>query len=146
MLLRCTVIRLNISLDKITNNYQIKDNHDLNLEWIIWRILLYFIFFLPASLYNLAMNPTRCTILFNTFIYFSSLHVSGVHAPIIRRKLLYICGSGTCHFVWVSSGWIETVVSIQPADQTPLIEWQVPVAHRYNNFPLMMGAWTPENM
>ena len=50
------------------------------------------------------INPTRCTILFNVFIYFSSLHVSGVHAPIITRKLLYLCDTGTCHSVWVASG------------------------------------------
>ena len=50
------------------------------------------------------ISPTRCTILFNIFIYFSSLHASGVHAPIIRRKSLYLCDIGTCHSVWVASG------------------------------------------
>ena len=50
------------------------------------------------------INPTRCTILFNIFIYFSSPHVLGVHVPIIRRKLLYQCNTGTCHSVWLSSG------------------------------------------
>ena len=40
----------------------------------------------------------------NIFIYFSSLYVSGVHAPTIRRKLLYLCDTGTCHSVWVASG------------------------------------------
>ena len=38
------------------------------------------------------------------FIYFSSLRVSGIHAPIIRKKLLYLCDTGTCHTVWVASG------------------------------------------
>jgi len=50
------------------------------------------------------INPSRCTILFNIFIYFSSLHVSGIHVPIIRRKLLYLCGAGICHAVCVASG------------------------------------------
>jgi hypothetical protein len=50
------------------------------------------------------INPTRCTILFNIFIYFHSLHVSGIHVPIIRRKLLNPCVTGICHTVWVASG------------------------------------------
>ena len=50
------------------------------------------------------INPTRCTILFNIFIYFSSLHVSGIHVPIIRRKLLYLCDTDICHSVRVVSG------------------------------------------
>ena len=37
------------------------------------------------------INPTSCTILFNISLYFSSLHVSGLHAPTFRRKLLYLC-------------------------------------------------------
>ena len=49
------------------------------------------------------INPTRCTILFNIFIYFSSLHVSGIHVPIIRRKWLYLCDTGICRSVWVAS-------------------------------------------
>jgi len=32
------------------------------------------------------INPTRCTILYNISIYFSSVHVSGIQVPIIRRK------------------------------------------------------------
>ena len=59
--------------------------------------------------------PTGCTILFNIFIYLfiylSSLHVSGVHAAITTRKLLYLCDSGTWHSikgnVW-SAGWIQS--------------------------------------
>ena len=38
------------------------------------------------------------------FIYFSSLHVSGIHVPIIRRKLLYLYDTGTCQSVRVASG------------------------------------------
>jgi len=38
------------------------------------------------------------------YIYFSSLHVSGIHVPIIRRELLYLCDTGICHSVWVASG------------------------------------------
>jgi hypothetical protein len=41
---------------------------------------------------------------FHTFIYFSSLYVSGIHVPIIRRKLLYLCDAVICHSVWVVSG------------------------------------------
>ena len=42
-------------------------------------------------------------------IYFSSLHVSGIHVPIIRKKLLYPCVTGTCHTVCVSSGLLVGV-------------------------------------
>ena len=56
-----------------------------------------------------------------SYIYFSSLHVSGIHVPIIRRKLLYLCDTGICHSVWVVSGLVVGF-SIQPADQTPPIE------------------------
>jgi len=71
------------------------------------------------------LNPTRCTILFNIFIYFSSLHVSGIYVPIIRRKLLYPCVTG------------ETPTSRPDATHTV---WQVPVTHGYSNFLLMMGT------
>ena len=57
-----------------------------------------------ASLYNLVNNPTKCIILFNIFIHFSTLQVSGVHVPIIRKKLLYLCDTGICHSVWVEFG------------------------------------------
>ena len=60
----------------------------------------------------LVNKPNWCTILFNISIYFSSLHVSGIHVPIIRRKLLYRYDTGICHSVWVAT-W--------PADQTPPI-------------------------
>ena len=63
------------------------------------------------------INPTRCTILFNIFIYFSSLHVSGIHVPIISRKLLYLYDTGVCHSVWVATGLLVGL-QIQPADQT----------------------------
>jgi hypothetical protein len=45
-----------------------------------------------------------CTILFNIFIYFSSLNVLDLNVPIIRRKLLYLYDTGICHSVWVASG------------------------------------------
>ena len=38
------------------------------------------------------------------YIYFSSVHVSGIHVPIVRRKLLYLCDTGICQSVWVASG------------------------------------------
>jgi len=43
---------------------------------------------------NLADESNWCTILFNIFIYFSSLHVSGVHH---QEKITYLCDTGTCH-------------------------------------------------
>jgi len=48
------------------------------------------------------------------YIYFSSLHVSGIHVIIIRRKLLYLCDTGICQSVCVASGML--------ADQTPHIQ------------------------
>ena len=66
------------------------------------------------------INRTRCTILFNIFICFSSVHVSDIHVPIIRRKLLYLYDTGICHSVCVAS--VLLVGFIQPADQTPHIQ------------------------
>ena len=60
------------------------------------------------------INPTGRTILFNTFIYVSSLHVSAIHVPIIRRKLLYLCDIGVCHSVCVAS-FLLVGLKIQPA-------------------------------
>jgi len=40
----------------------------------------------------------------NIFIYLSSLHVSGIQMPIIRRKSLYLCDTGIYHSGWVASG------------------------------------------
>jgi len=78
------------------------------------------------------VNPTRCTIVFNirVFIYFSFLHVSGIHVPIISRKLLYPCDIVICHSVGVASvllvglkvDGLAQPVSIQPADQTSPIQ------------------------
>ena len=50
----------------------------------------------------------------NTFTYFSSVHISGIRVPIIRRKLLYPCDNGSCHSVCVASGLLT--------DQTPPIK------------------------
>ena len=38
-----------------------------------------------------------------SYIYFSTLHVSGIHVPIIRRKLLYLCDTGI--FVTLGGVW-----------------------------------------
>ena len=57
----------------------------------------------------------------NIFIYLSSLHVSGTQVPIIRRKSLYLCDTGICHFVWVASGLLFGL-NIQTADRTPPIQ------------------------
>ena len=63
------------------------------------------------------INPTRCTILFNIFIYYSSLHVSGIHVSIIRRKLLYLCDTGTCHSVCVVSGLLVGLIQLIQSNQ-----------------------------
>jgi len=67
------------------------------------------------------MSPNRGTILFNIFIYFSSLYVSGIHEPIIRRKLQFLRDTDICHSVWVVNALL-VAVSIQPADQSPPIQ------------------------
>ena len=93
-----------------------------------------------VSLYNLVNKSTRRTILFNIFIYFSSLHVSGIHVPIIRRKMMYLCDTGICHSVWVASGLLIGF-SIQTADQTPPIQSDIiQVSYKYSKFLLMMDT------
>ena len=67
------------------------------------------------------ISPTRCTFLLLVFI-FSSLHVSGIHVHNIRRILLYLWDTGTCHSVLVASGLLVGLNSIQTADQTPSIQ------------------------
>ena len=52
----------------------------------IKRYQVYFMICWPASRLISQINRTSCTILFNVFIYFSSLQVSSVHALIIRRN------------------------------------------------------------
>ena len=55
----------------------------------------------------------------NIFIYFSSLHVSGIQVPIIRRKLLYVCDTGICHSEWVASGLLVGLkLQFQSSQQT----------------------------
>ena len=58
----------------------------------------------PNESCTLANESLQVPIKFNIFIYFSALHVSGVHVHIIRRKLLYPSDTGICHSVWVASG------------------------------------------
>ena len=55
----------------------------------------------------------------NIFIYISSLHVSCIHVPIIRIKLLSLCETGIFHSVCVATGLL---VGIHPADQSPHIQ------------------------
>ena len=50
--------------------------------------------------------------MFNIFIYFSSLHVSGIYVPIIRRKLLYLCDTGICHSVCVVCGLLVGLIQV----------------------------------
>jgi len=65
------------------------------------------------------ISPTTCTVLFNILIYFSSLHVSGIHVPIIRRKLLYLCDNGIFHSVWVAAGLLVGLKSNQQTNNHP---------------------------
>jgi hypothetical protein len=53
-----------------------------------WKSIFYVLLTVHPCIIS-QINPTRCSILFYIFIYFSSLNVSGIHVPIIRRKLLY---------------------------------------------------------
>ena len=91
-----------------------------NIQLLI-NIFQILCFFVDGAFLNnvLQINSTRCTILFNIFIYFSSLHVSGIHLPIIRRKLLYLCDSGICHSVWVASGLLVGFKSNQQTRRHP---------------------------
>ena len=66
------------------------------------------------------IEEARC-LKVNIFTYFSSVHVSGMHVPIIGRKLLYLCDTGFCHSLWVASGLLVGL-TIQPADQKPRIQ------------------------
>ena len=64
-------------------------------------------------------NPTRCTILFNIFIYFSSLHLLGTYVPIIRRKLLCLSDNDICHSVSVVYGQLVGFQSNQQNRRHP---------------------------
>jgi len=96
-----------------------------NFTWfyILWTVHLRTIW---------QINPTRCTILFNICIYFPSLHISGIHVPIIRRKIavsmrhwyLSLC---MCDV----AGRSFTRTSRPEANHT---EWQIPVSYRYRKF------------
>jgi hypothetical protein len=75
---------------------------------IVWEMKKYYKeFYILLTVHPciiMHISSTRCKILFNIFIYFSSLHVSAIHMPIIRRKLLYFCFTDICHCVWLESG------------------------------------------
>ena len=45
-------------------------------------------------------------------------NVSGIHVPIIRRKLLYLCETGICHSVCVASGLLVGFKLFQSNQQT----------------------------
>ena len=64
------------------------------------------------------------------FLYFYSLRVSGIHVPIIRRKLLYLCDTAICHSVCVASGLLVGLNPTSRPDATHT-EWQIPVSYRY---------------
>ena len=89
--------------------------------------------------------PTRCTILFNIFIYFSSLRVSGFHAPIIRRNY---CIYATLVFVtlywWCLVSWLNWV-SIKPADHVTHTVWQVPMSPIYSKFSWWWAHGPPKH-
>ena len=102
-----------------------------------------------ASSYSLTNNPTRCTILFKyIYLYLFSTCFGHPSAHHWRRKLLYLCDTGICHFGWVASGVrvvLKLSISIQPADQTPTVQ-----SDKYQCridtvvFLLMMGTWMPK--
>ena len=69
--------------------------------------------------------------------------------PSSGEKLLYLCDTGICHSIWVASGLLVGLkllkVSIQPADQTPLIQSDKYKCRKEKAiFLLMMGTWMPE--
>ena len=139
-------------------------------EWrfLLYRRILCFVDLPPCIISQI--SPTSCTILFIIFIYFSSLHVSGVHVSIklcaqvcliyLFISLLYMfrgfmcpssgenyCICATLLFVTLFRWrlvcclqWINPT-SRRNATHT---EWQIAVSHRYSNFLLMMGTWMPE--
>ena len=90
------------------------------------------------------INTTRCTILFNIFIYFSSLNVSGSHVPIIRRQSLYLCEQVLVTlYGWRLLCWLDWFQSNQQTRRHHT-EWQVNMSHGYSYFLLMVGTWMPE--
>ena len=94
-------------------------------------------FFIISFFIISQINPTRCTILFNIFIYFSSLYVLSIHVPIMGRKIavsmphryLSLCRGG----IW-SAGWIETQFNPTSWPDATHTEWQTSVSQRYSNF------------
>ena len=115
------------------------------IQWMREAVLPEFYVLLTVHPHTVSqITPTRCIILFNIFIYFSSLHVSGIQVPIIRRKLLYLCDTDICHSVWLVSGLqVGLKLRLYPASRPDAThtEWQILVSHRYSNFLLMMGTW-----
>ena len=73
----------------------------------IFHVLYVLLTLHPRTVWQ--VNPTRCTVLFNTFICFPSPHVSGIHVPIIRRKSLYLCDTAIYHFGWMAFGMLVGV-------------------------------------
>jgi len=54
------------------------------------------------------INPTRCTNLLSTYTYFTSLHVSGNHVPIIwRNQCIYVTMVFATLYVWFPVCWLE---------------------------------------
>jgi len=109
-------------------------------EWrfLLYRRILCFVDLPPCIISQI--SPTSCTILFIIFIYFSSLHVSGIRVPIMRRKLLYLCDTEYLSFcmgsVW-SAGW--------PVDPTPHIQSDKYQCRKHITiFLLMTGTWMPK--
>jgi len=79
------------------------------------------------------------------YIYFSSLHVSGDHVPIIRRCY---CIYETLEFVtlnrWRLICWLEWNSTSRP-DATHT-EWEIPVSHRYSNFSWWWAHRRPKHL
>jgi len=54
-------------------------------------------------------------------IFISLLYMFQAPCAHHQEKLMYLCNTGICHFVWVASGLLVGV-KLQPADQTPPIQ------------------------
>jgi len=76
------------------------------------------------------------------FIYFSSLHVSGIMYPSSGKKLLHLCNTGICHSVWVVPDLLVGLQSNQQIRHHPCRVTNTSVAV----FLLMMGTRMPSSL
>jgi len=74
------------------------------LGWVVYTTQLWHCKQLNVQLAISQIIQLGAQLCLNIFIYLSSLHVSGICVPIIRRKLLYVHNTGICPSVWLASG------------------------------------------